>query len=167
MGRVFCPPERRQPEQQVFASVAGNFQPGDVVAVFPGNLQDSAAYFLGHQARAQQIQSSQFSRLQDSPNGVRRLPRSRRENPDWLTELAATVGRLRVQFPDRNAVWMVDLGPRSYADPRRQQFWTWLKTQGYQPSQSFSTGQHWTLSARRYIRPASETDPAQRHQEAD
>lgn len=167
IGRVFGPPERRQPEGQVFAAVAADFGPGDLLAVFPGNLQDSAAYFLGHQARAIQIHSPQFSRLQDTANGLRRLPVPRRENTDWLADLAAVADQLRLQYPQDHAVWMVDLGPRMFTDPRRQALWQWLRSNDYQPAQSYSTGLHWTLSARRYVPSADGPDPAQQHQEAD
>jgi mannosyltransferase len=148
--RVYGTPERRPQEAQLFEWVAAGLQPGDVIAVFPGQMQASAGYFLQHRAREEQIHSADLLRLEDSADGLRLLPRPHRPEPAWFGNFQLAAAELRQRYPGQHGVWVVDLGPRSVGDPARRRVLEWLEGR-YDASESFACGQRWSLSAQRFV----------------
>ncbi len=149
-ARVYAGPERRPPEQTLFKAVAQRLKPGDVVIVFPADLQASAGYFLGTRATSGQIHSTDQPRLVDTPDGLRLIARPRERDSAWLADLRLATREARALHPEQHGIWLVDMGPRSTGDPDRQRLLEWLK-EGYVPAESFACGERWPLAAQYYV----------------
>jgi hypothetical protein len=148
-ARVYASPERRPAEQTLFSAVAQHFRPGDVVAVFPSELQASAGYFLRHSATADQIHTTDVSRLRDAEDGLHLRAIPRKPDSAWFVSLRAAIVEMREQRPGQHGVWVVDLGIRSTGDADIHRLREWLESE-YAPAFSISCGDRWTLAARRY-----------------
>jgi len=147
-------PERRPQEQALFQAVAERFQPGDVLIVFTPELQVSAGYFLRDVARAEQIHTTELSRLEDGPRGLMLRPVPRAADSTWFNRFRLAVRQHRDRHLRAHAVWLVDLGMRSAGDPDRARVCRWLDER-YARDAVVSVGSRWTLSARRFVpRPA-------------
>ena len=158
-ARVYASPERRPAEQTLFEAIAERLQPGDVVMVFPADLQASAGYFLRDRAGKDQIHSTDFPRLGDAEDGLRLLAIPRKRNSAWFVDFRAAVGKLRRRHPKRHGVWVVDLGPRSAGDPDRKRVREWLEHK-YTAADAVACGDRWTLAAQYYLPKITEANGA-------
>ncbi len=159
-ARVYASPERRPDERVLYDALAEQLRPGDLIAVFPAELQASAGYFLRDCASAIQIRSTDVCRLEDTEKGLRLLAIPRERSSAWLMDLRAAASELRARDPGAHGIWIIDLGPRSANDLDRQRLRDWLDAD-YTPADSLSCGDRWTLAAQHYVligAPASTTD---------
>lgn len=143
-------PERRPAEAELFGPIAARFQPGDVLVAFPANMQASAGYFMRQVAGPEQIQSTDFPRFQEGSRALELKPIPRGHDSAWFGRVRMAIARRRLAHPDQHAVWVVDLGVKSAANPRRQRLQDWLRLE-YVTVDDIQVGDRWPLAARRYV----------------
>ncbi|MCH7814303.1 MAG: hypothetical protein IID40_09815, partial [Planctomycetes bacterium] len=149
VAQVFGGVERRPDEQRVFNHVADRFESGDVILVFPAEMQASAGYFLHGRASAQQIHATELPRLTGQGDALRLTATPREADSTWFSRFRLAVKEQRSAHPEHHGIWVFDLGLRSAGDPDRRRALDWI-ARDYLAGPTLSVGQRWPMSVRRY-----------------
>ncbi|MCP4249475.1 MAG: hypothetical protein GY778_20730 [bacterium] len=149
VAQVFGDVERRPYEQRIFEHVADRFESGDVILVFPAEMQASAGYFLHGRASAQQIHATELPRLTGQSDGLRLMAAPREAESTWFSRFQLAVEELRAAHPGHHGIWLFDIGVRDSSNPDRLRALQWIR-QHYVADPYLSVGQTWPMTVRRY-----------------